>query len=177
MLQLVRLSLLALAAAGAVAPAAAADDPCAGFSWNVAHERALFAGAARALASGRDAASAPSLEVERLYELTLAQHEEVQLPVADRRAHGAGTGFSGLVRLEIPAAGSYRVSVGSQMWVDLVSGSMLIGPSDFAGQHGCDAPHKIVQFDLQPGTFILQMSGAASDHVRVTVTRAPHDGH
>jgi len=172
MRQLVSLSLLVLAAA-ALGSAAAAEDPCAGFSWNIAHERALFAGAARPLTAGRDAAAAPSLELDRLYELTLAPHEQVQLPVADRKAHGAGTGFSGLVRLQIPAAGSYRVSVGSQMWVDLVSGSMLIATSDFAGQHGCDAPHKIVQFDLQPGTFILQMSGAAGDHVRVTVTRAP----
>lgn len=175
MLPLVRLSLLMLAVMAALTPAAAAEDPCAGFSWNVTHERSLFAGAARTLAAGRDAATAPPLEVERLYDLTLAPREQVQLPVTDRRAHGAGTGFSGLVRLQIPASGSYRVSVGSQMWVDVVSGSMLIATSDFAGQHGCDAPHKIVQFDLQPGTFILQMSGAVSEHVRVTVTSAPRD--
>ena len=50
---------------------------------------------------------------------------------------------------------------------------MLIGSSDFAGQHGCDAPHKVLQYELQAGTFVLQLSGASADHVRVAVTRAP----
>lgn len=102
MLHLIRLSLLTLAATGALSPAAAAEDPCAGFSWNIAHEPALFAGAARTLAAGRDAATASSLEVERLYEVALAGHEQVQPPAADRRAHDAGSGFK-IVQFDLVA--------------------------------------------------------------------------
>ncbi|HYM26543.1 MAG TPA: hypothetical protein VET66_00205 [Steroidobacteraceae bacterium] len=165
----------ATAISALLAAAAHADDPCAGFTWNVAHERALFAATAQALNAGRSAATAPAAEIDRFYELVLAPNEQVQLPAPNRKAHGAGTGFAGLVRLQVSQAGSYRISVGSQMWVDLASGSMLIGSSDFAGQHGCDAPHKIVQYDLQPGTFVLQLSGGSGDHVRVAVTRVPRD--
>jgi len=114
-------------------------------------------------------------QTDRLYDLALAPNEQVQLPAPNKRAHGAGTGSAGLVRLQVTEAGSYRISVGSQMWVDLASGSMRIGSSDFAGQHGCDAPHKIVRYDLQPGSFVLQLSGGSGDHVRVAVTRVPRD--
>ena len=167
-----RIRLLA-AALLVVSSAVLADDACAAFTWNVSHERALFATSARELAAGRDAATAPVVDPDRLYDLALAPHDEVHMPAMNRTAHGAGQGSAGLVRLQITAAGSYRISVGAQMWVDVVSGSMLIASSDFAGQHGCEAPHKIVQYDLQPGTFILQLSGAAADHVKMTVTRPP----
>jgi len=46
--------------------------------------------------------------------------------------------------------------------------------TDFQGQHGCSAPHKIVQFDftaMQP--LILQLSGASVDHILVTITPTP----
>lgn len=163
----------ATALSALLAASARADDPCAGFTWNVAHERTLFASAAQELNAGRDPATAPAIETDRLYDLALAPNQQVQLPAPNKRAHGASTGSAGLVRLQITKPGSYRISVGSQMWVDLASGSMLIGSSDFSGQHGCDAPHKIVQYDLQPGTFVLQLSGASGDHVRLAVTRAP----
>jgi hypothetical protein len=164
--------LVTLGIAVGLVSAARADDPCAAFSWNVAHERSVFATPAQALNAGRDAASAPVLESDRLYELSLAPHEQVRLAAAPAgKSHGADSGYAGLVRLRISVAGSYRVSVGTQTWVDVVSGRMLIASSDFAAQHGCDAPHKIVQYDLQPGTFLLQFTGSTSEHVRALLTR------
>src|SRR5689334_5466483 len=66
----------ALAVSAWLAVTAHADDPCAGFTWDVAHERALFASAAQTLNAGRDAATAPAIETDRLYELTLAPNEQ-----------------------------------------------------------------------------------------------------
>lgn len=89
-----------------------ADDPCAGFSWNVTHERALFATNAQAFSAGRDAVSAPMLELNRLYTLSLAPREQVQLAAATgRKNHGAETGFAGLVRLNVYPPGSYRIAI------------------------------------------------------------------
>jgi hypothetical protein len=45
------------------------EDPCAGFSWNVAHERALFASAPQSVTASRDAPSASLLAPGRLYRL------------------------------------------------------------------------------------------------------------
>jgi hypothetical protein len=166
--------LVAFGIAAGPVTAARADDPCAAFSWNVTHERALFATAAQALTAARDAASAPTIDPDRQYELSLAPREQVHLAAAPaRKNHGAETGFAGLVRLHISAPGSYRVSIAAQAWIDVVGDNMLIGSSDFAAAHGCDAPHKIVQYDLQPGTFLLQLTGATSQHVRVVLTRPP----
>src|SRR5262249_33731161 len=155
------LPIAAAALAALLSTAARADNACDGFGWNVSHERALFAAAAQALDAGREAAAAPVIETARLYELALKPNPEVHLPAGNNSARGVGTGCAGLVRLAISQAGTYRISVGTQIWVDLASGSMLIGSSDFAGQHGCDAPHKVLQYELQAGTFVLQLSGAS----------------
>ena len=60
-----------LAVSLAASLASAQEDPCAKFSWNIEHERALFATSPQAVAAGHDAASAPQLEPNRLYQLQL----------------------------------------------------------------------------------------------------------
>jgi hypothetical protein len=54
-----------------------ADDTCAGFTWNVKHERALFGEQARRLSAGKDAASSPMLATDHLYRLELLPRPEV----------------------------------------------------------------------------------------------------
>jgi hypothetical protein len=55
-----------------------------------------------------------------------------------------------------------------------MSDGALVAAGDFEGQRGCSAPHKIVEFELA-GTrpFFLQLSNAAPDSVRLTITPAP----
>jgi len=55
-----------------------------------------------------------------------------------------------------------------------VSNGALVPAADFQGQHSCNAPHKIVAFDLtgvQP--FVLQFSNASTDSILLTITPAP----
>jgi hypothetical protein len=80
----------------------------------------------------------------------------------------------GLVGFKIPASGSYRVAIDMPFWIDVVSDGALVAATDFQGQHGCSSPHKIVQFDLL-GTrpFFLQLSNAAPESVRLTITATP----
>lgn len=56
---------------GILAHPSYAEDPCTAFKWNVAHARALFAGAPESVAAGRDVASGPQLLPDRLYGLSL----------------------------------------------------------------------------------------------------------
>ena len=54
--------------------------------------------------------------------------------------------------------------------------SRLVPASDYEGQHGCDAPRKIVQFSLEAQTpLMLQLSGVSEPAVRITIVRASGD--
>jgi hypothetical protein len=82
--------------------------------------------------------------------------------------------YAGLATLKVPVAGGYRIAVDLPLWIDVVANGALVPPADFQGQHGCNAPHKIVEFDLagaQP--FVLQFSNAGKDDVLLTVTPSP----
>ncbi|MGH8232543.1 MAG: hypothetical protein ACRESY_12045, partial [Steroidobacteraceae bacterium] len=63
---------LALAAAQCATPAAANDDPCSGFRWDMARERTLFASVPQTVVAGRDPKHPPALVSGRLYELQLS---------------------------------------------------------------------------------------------------------
>jgi hypothetical protein len=60
----------------------------------------------------------------------------------------------------------------------VVGNQKFVESTDFTGISGCNAPRKIVLFNLPAGAdLVLQLSGAAKDHVRVTLTPAPAAAH
>jgi hypothetical protein len=163
-----------LATAFAIAAPALSDESCVDFKWDVTQERALFAGSATPLAAGADSKSAPALLLNHLYEIRLSKQEQVSFAVTPGKKSPREGSYGGLVTFKIPASGSYRVAIDMPFWIDVVSNGALVTANDFQGQHGCSSPHKIVQFDL-PGTrpFFLQLSNAAPESVRLTITATP----
>jgi hypothetical protein len=163
-----------LATALVAAVPALADESCVDFKWDVSQERALFTGSATPLAAAADPKSAPVLLLNHLYELKLSQQEQVSFAVTPGKKNPRAGSHGGLVAFKIPAGGSYRVAIDMPFWIDVVSDGALVEANDFQGQHGCSSPHKIVQFDLH-GTrpFFLQLSNAAPDSVRLTITATP----
>jgi hypothetical protein len=156
------------------AVSARADDACAGFKWDVSKERALFAGSAIVQAAGTDAASAAVITPDRLFELHLAPQAKVAFAAVPGRQTSDPDSYAGLANLKLSAAGTYRIAVDLPLWIDVVVNGKLRSPSDYQGQRGCSAPHKIVQFELttdQPLT--LQVSSAAQASVRVAIIRVP----
>jgi hypothetical protein len=167
-------AILALMLASALT-SARADDACTDFKWDVAQERALFAGASQSLEAGADGATAPHLELNRLYELKLKPQSQVMFAASPGKKNPIDGAYAGLASIKIPQNGSYRVSIDAAFWIDVVSNGALIAAKDFQGQRGCSSPHKIVEFELN-GThpFILQLSNAATDSsVRLTITPTP----
>jgi hypothetical protein len=157
-----------------VAAAARADDPCAGFAWDVSHERALFATDAKALPAGKAVASSPMLAADRLYQLQLSSQPEVTFAAPPGKKMLADSAYAGLATLAVDKAGAYRISLDQSFWLDVVATGALISSKDFQGRAGCSAPHKIVEFVLPAGTpLTLQFSGATSKTLRVTITRSP----
>jgi hypothetical protein len=170
----VRESVLAVLLWLALAAAARADDPCAGFSWDVRHERELFGQVPQSLSAASTPATAPALTADRLYELKLVKESQVSFASAPGGTHSAAGTYAGLARLSVPSAGLWRISLDGKFWVDVLAQGTPTRSQDFQGRPGCDAPHKIVEFTLPAGTpLMLQFSGGSSDTLKIAVTRSP----
>ena len=151
----------------------AADAGSCQFAWDVSHEQALFNGTAQTVAAGRALSAAPRLEPNQLYELALAPQDQVSFAVAPGKKMLSDGAYGGVTHVHIAQAGAYRVSLSAPFWIDLAAGDKLITSGDFTGSSHCDTPRKIVQFALPAGDLVLQLSGATSAQVRVTITSAP----
>jgi hypothetical protein len=159
---------------GASAVASAADDPCAGFKWNVTPERAVFSQKPHPTAAGHDSTSAPAIKTQTLYDLSLSPQDGVKFAAGPGKKQLSDGAFGGLVHFRVPKAGAYRVSLDQGLWIDIVNNQQLIESTDFTGAHACSAPRKIVQYTLPAAQdLILQLSGATKDHVRLALTPAP----
>jgi hypothetical protein len=171
---LIRLQTVSLLALALFAPSLwAADDPCAGFRFDVTQERALFASTAQPLRAGHDVASAPQTQPGKLYELQLQPQERVSFALPPARLKTPEGARAGLVRIAIASAGVYRISLDQPFWIDVVAGSQMLTSKDFQGVAGCNAPHKIVEFDLPAASdLLLQISAASAATLRLSVTRS-----
>ncbi len=158
--------------------AAAADDPCTKFKWDMTQEVALFSKPAESVTAGRDLASAPVMKAQKLYEVALTPQADVKFILSPAKKGLPDGSFAGLVHLHVPAAGSYRVSLDQGFCIDVVGNQKFVESTDFGGAHDCSAPRKVVIFNLPAGDdLVLQLSGAIKDRVRVTLTPGPAAAH
>jgi hypothetical protein len=152
-----------------------AEDPCAAFTWDVSHEQTLFRQEAQNLAAGNGAAAAPTLAIDRLYQLQLRAQTDVAFSTQPgKKMPDEGKTYGGLASLTVETGGIYRIALDQALWVDVIADNSLVQAKDFQGRRGCNAPHKIVEFLLPARKPItLQFSGGRVSTVKVTVTRSP----
>jgi hypothetical protein len=91
--------------------------------------------------------------------LRLTPLGRVRLPVDPAKAPKPGS-FSGLATVQVPKAGMLTVTLSSATYVDLVRDGKIV--ASVAHQHGgpCASMRKRVTFNVDPGTYTLQLSGA-----------------
>ncbi len=153
---------------------ALAADQCTGFKWDVSKEHALFSGQSLPLTAGKDAASAPAIATNHLYELKLMPQDQITFAVPAGKKMLTDGAYAGIAVFEVSMPGAYRVSVDVPFWIDVVADGKLVATKDFQGQQSCAAPHKIVEYELtaaQP--LLLQVSGSTKAAVRLTITPSP----
>ncbi|HVN43151.1 MAG TPA: hypothetical protein VMT50_10235 [Steroidobacteraceae bacterium] len=159
----------------ALAGGARAEDPCDGFAWNVKAERALFAQPAKSVAAAVEPSAAPLIEMGAAYALMLADQDRVHFGAGPGKQSLPDGAHAGLAKASIAKAGRYRVSLDAPAWIDVVTGGQLVPSRAFQGRAGCNAPHKVVEFELPAGDALLQVSGSLPERVRITVTESPAD--
>lgn len=157
------------------AQSAHSTGACDAFTWDVHHERALFATQAVDQKAGSVLASAPVVALDTLYRLSLTPQKQVAFVFSPGKKSRVDNAYAGLLRLRIAAGGLYRVALSGRLWIDVAQDGRVVASADFTGARGCSAPHKIVLYRLTAGEVLLQVSGGTSPQAELTVTRAP--GH
>lgn len=88
------------------------------------------------------------------------QHvEEVRFDVQPAKSPAAGS-YAIVLPLDVKKAGIYRLALSAPAWLDVVRGGKVL--ESVAHTHGppCTGIRKIVDFDLKPGSYTVQISGA-----------------
>ncbi len=152
----------------AVAGPALADEPrgCDKFKWPVAREQAaLVAADLPRLASGAQRSAGPDA-----FAVALTAPAAARLPMPPERAAKQGPDQSGFINFAAPAeAGTYEVVLSAGVWVDVVQGGAYLKPLAFSGALDCAGVRKLLRFEIAPSPFILQISGATADSLKLIV--------
>ena len=124
------------------------------------------------LTAAGSAAAAPALAIGPRSRVTLLPAAGVRFAIAPGHVPGAGT-RGGLVALAVAAPGRYRIGLSGPAWIDVVRGAAAV-PSVGHG-HGdpCSPLRKLVDFDLVPGRYLIQLADSAAPDLWVAVMRQP----
>jgi predicted lipoprotein len=147
-----------------------AQEPvgCDKFKWPLDKERATLNGTdLPKLASGDRA----PWQIPFASIVALVPFADVKLPAAPERAPKSPTSFAGFVQVPAPSrGGTYKVSLSSEGWIDVVQDGHAVKSSAFSGATGCEGLRKSVKFELAAQPFTVELSGIPADTIRIAIT-------
>lgn len=124
----------------------------------------------RGVSAGTTIVAMPILAVGVPVRLQLSAPEAVTPVVAPDKPLDPSR-FSGLATLTVARAGRVGIVLSHAAWVDVVSA----GKAQASVEHGhgpdCSGIRKIVWFDLQPGTHIIQILDSPAQEITAMVIR------
>lgn len=150
---------------------AAEGEGCAAAAWSLAGDGERLAGASLEVVNG----GAVSLAEPSALILKLEPAAQAHLPFPPARTPAVGS-FAGAVTLRLPAAGGVlQVTLAQAAWIDLVGAEGALTPVAFTGVRNCAQARKSVRFRVPAGAgpWVLQLSGAATDRLRLAVSLEP----
>ncbi len=109
------------------------------------------------------------LPVGSVGRLALKPSAGVSFEVTPTKAPAADT-FSGVVRFDVAKAGTYRVALGGAAWIDVVQSGTVLTSTAHAHGPVCSPVKKMVDFALPAGRYALQLSGAKTAELSVSIT-------
>jgi hypothetical protein len=177
MINPVKAVLIALAAAAIAGPCLAQEpkqepkqEPvgCDKFKWPLDKERATLTGTdLPKLASG----ASVTFPIPWASIVTLAPFADAKLPVAPERTPKSPTSFAGFLQLSAPAkAGTYKITLSSEGWIDVVQDGHAVKSTAFSGALGCEGVRKSVKFDLAARPLTLELSGVLTNSIMIAVS-------
>ena len=80
---------------------------------------------------------------------------------------------SGVFAFTVAAPGRYRVALGAGAWIDVVQGGKALPSVAHAHGPACSPVHKMVDYDLRPGSYRLQVVGNTAPIINLMIARLP----
>jgi hypothetical protein len=147
-----------------------AQEPvgCDKFKWPLDKERATLSGTDLPKVASGDRAP---WKIPFAAIAALVPFADAKLPTAPERAPKSPTSFAGFIQVAAPPqSGSYKVSLSSEGWIDVVQDGRTVKSTGFTGATGCEGIRKSVKFDLAAQPFTVELSGIATDTIRISIT-------
>lgn len=174
-----RFRMLMIAGALAVLPAAAEAQEGAGQPACAATDTSLPPEMAGWKAKADLAAAAQAAELGKA-ELALGHATTVTLRhtpdvsyAAQPEKPGGAAGYGGMLALTVKDAGTYRIALSSGAWIDVLNGKTTVASTTHGHGPTCSTIRKIVDFPLEPGRYVIQLSANADPVIAVMAWRQP----
>jgi hypothetical protein len=165
----VRSLLIALAACSIAVPCLAQEPVgCDKFKWPLDKERATLNGTDLPKVTSGAQTRWP---VPFATTVVLVLFTDAKLPMAPERMPKSPASFAGFV--EVPTlskAGTYKVTLSSEGWIDVIQNGQFVKSAAFSGAQGCDGIRKSVKFDLTASPFTIELSSVPADTIRIAVS-------
>ncbi|MBL8553934.1 MAG: homogentisate 1,2-dioxygenase [Phenylobacterium sp.] len=161
------LALAAPAAAQDAEPACPADaKPIPAHLTGWTHPAALAAAA-----SAADAGKA-ALKVGQAADAALPSTGDVKFALRPEKP-GGSVSHGGLFSVDIRKAGTYTVALSTAAWIDVVRDGKALVSSAHGRGPACTTLRKMVQFPMQPGRYLIQISANAEPKIGIMVAANP----
>lgn len=145
-----------------------ADPSCKGVAVEWPADLKAWRLAAVPVTAATGSAAAPSIAPGSPARVTLAPKEGVALAVNPPKPAADKT-YAGTVSFTVPMAGPYRVALDGTAWVDVVMDGKSLDSTSHKHGPNCSGIHKVVDFGLAAGTYVLQLSNSPAATVTVLV--------
>jgi hypothetical protein len=147
-----------------------AQEPvgCDKFKWPLDKERATLTGTDLPKMASGDRITWP---IPWATIVTLVPLADAKLPVPPELAPKSPASFAGFLQVAGPAkAGSYKITLSSEGWIDIVQGGHTVKSSAFSGATGCEGLRKSVKFELATTPLTIELSGVPADSIGIAVS-------
>jgi hypothetical protein len=165
----VRTTFIVLAACAMAAPALA-EEPvgCDKFKWPLDKERATLNGTDLPKITSGDRVTFP---IPLATIVALVPFADAKLPAPPERAPKSPDTFAGYFQVRAPAhAGTYKITLSSEGWIDIVQAGQAVKSTAFSGALGCEGVRKSVKFELSAAPFTVELSGVPADAIKMAIT-------
>jgi hypothetical protein len=153
-----------------VSAPAFAQEPvgCDKFNWPLDKERATLTGTDLPKVASGDRVKWP---IPFGMSVALVPFADAKLPAPPERAPKSPASFAAFVEVPAPAkAGSYKITLSSEGWIDVVQDGQAVKSTAFSGALGCEGIRKSVKFNLAARPLTIELSNIPSNTIRITVS-------